>query len=181
MRDDVQSGMAQVQGMGVDKAHAAAIIASAIRESGMNPGAVGDNGKAYGLFQFHADRQADFRKVMGRDIRGSSASEQLEYMYRSMQAGGEEAGPGKAFWASSGKDAARVFSDKIERPADKGKEGDIRSGIAESLGDVNITLHQTITTPGGQSKTKTLTAKVSKPAAHGSTYKLAIPQTDTGN
>jgi hypothetical protein len=167
VRDDVQAGVSQLVGTGMDKAHASAIMASAVRESSMNP-AAGHVG-SYGLFQFDKARAADFQKVMGKSLYGSSASEQIDYMVRSMKAGGEEAGPGQAFWASSAKDAARVFSDKIERPADKSKEGDIRTGIAESLNssDIVINLHQTVTTPSGQSKTKTLSTKVTKPTAQG--------------
>ncbi|WP_321853192.1 phage tail tip lysozyme [Paraburkholderia tropica] len=164
-RDDVQGGMAQLMGLGVDKAHAAAIMASAIRESSMKPGA--RNGNMYGLFQFDKARQADFKRVMGKDIHGSSASEQIAYMVKSMQAGGEEAGPGKEFWASSAKDAASVFARKIERTDHPSKESDIRSGVADSLGDIHITLNQTIAGSSGQSKTKKLTTKVSKPTAQG--------------
>jgi hypothetical protein len=71
--------------------------------------------------------------------------------------------------ASNGKDAARVFSDKVERPLEKSKEGDIRSGIADSLNgsDINITLHQTVTTASGATKMKTLATKVPKPVATG--------------
>jgi hypothetical protein len=163
----VVDGMGQIMGSGVDKAHASAIMASAIRESSMNPGA--RNGNMYGLFQFDKSRQADFQKVMGKSIIGSSASDQIDYMLRSMRKGGEEAGPGAAFFASSGKDAARVFSSRIERTDHASKEGDIRSGIASSLNDSNIhiTLNQTVTTPGGATKMKTLSTKVAKPAATG--------------
>ncbi|SIO39790.1 hypothetical protein SAMN05444172_1601 [Burkholderia sp. GAS332] len=248
VNDSVIGGMNQLSGMGVDKDHSAAIMASAIRESSMNPdaGSVG----SYGLFQFDKTRAADFQKVMGKSLYGSSASEQIDYMVRSMKKGGEEAGPGAAFWASDGKDAARVFSDKVERPKEKGKEGDIRSGIASELmrsnvgalpakvhasdkksggaievapkrvplsgetvgaiieippnkapekipekfraraaasaegsssasagsgsrgtrvpnGDIVINLSQNVTTPGGQTKTKTLSTKVAKPSASG--------------
>ncbi|MFM0165770.1 phage tail tip lysozyme [Paraburkholderia sediminicola] len=248
VNDSVIGGMNQLSGMGVDKDHSAAIMASAIRESSMNP-AAGSVG-SYGLFQFDKTRAADFQKVMGKSLYGSSASEQIDYMVRSMKKGGEEAGPGAAFWASDGKDAARVFSDKVERPKEKGKEGDIRSGIASELmrsnvgaqptkvhasdkksggaievapkrvplsgetvgaiielppnkapekipekfraraaapaegassasagsvsrdtrapnGDIVINLSQNVTTPGGQTKTKTLSAKVAKPSASG--------------
>lgn len=246
VNSDVRGGMSQLMGLGVDKPHAAAIMASAIRESSMNPDA--KNGNMYGLFQFDRARQADFKRVMGKDIHGTSASEQIDYMVKSMQAGGEEAAPGKEFWASSAKDAAGVFARRIERTDHPGKESDIRSGIAGELqserytvagtaarapaksphsddhgeklpnvtaadlivippakipekdaaaaaanaasktdrpvphgseggtrsgsasqnsGDINITLQQTISGPGGQSKTKTLTTKVSKPAAQG--------------
>lgn len=136
VNDSVIRGMNQLAGMGIDKDHSAAIMASAIRESSMNPAA--KNGNMYGLFQFDRSRQADFQKVMGKDIHGSIAQEQIDYMVRSMRAGGEEAGPGKEFWASSAKDAAGVFARKIERTDHPGKESDIRSGIARQLVDSNV-------------------------------------------
>lgn len=172
----VIDGMGQIMRAGADKEHAAAIMASAVRESGMNPAAVGDNGKAYGLFQFHKDRQDDFAKVMGHSIIGSSQAEQIDYMLRSMKANGEEAAPGKSFWSSGGKDAARVFSDKVERPKDKSKEGDIRSGIAESLNnsDIHITLNQTVTSPGGGQKTKKITTTVPLPSSSGEKFGTII-------
>jgi hypothetical protein len=173
-RSDVADGMSQLMSGGMDKAHTSAIMASAIRESSMNPGA--RNGGMYGLFQFDKSRQADFQKVMGKSIVGSSESDQLAYMLRSMQKGGEEAGPGAAFFASSGKDAARVFSSKIERTDHPSKEGDIRSGIANSLNssDIHITLNQTITTPGGGQKTKKLSTKVPLPSSSGEPFGTII-------
>lgn len=171
-------GMAQLMGMGIDKPHAAAIMASAIRESSMDPsaGTVG----SYGLFQFDKSRAKDFQKVMGKSLYGSSQSDQLSYMARSLRAGGEEAGPGSAFWAANGKDAARVFSDKIERPHDKSKEGDIRSGIADSLNnsDIHITLNQTVNGASGSTKVNKISTKVPVPSAFGMSANpviIAIP------
>jgi len=166
-RSDIADGMSQLMGSGMDKSHASAIVASAIRESSMDP-AAGSKG-SYGLFQFDKNRANDFQKVMHESLYGSSQQGQFSYMMKSMQKGGEEAGPGAEFFASSGKDAARVFSSKIERPKDKSKEGDIRSGIADSLNssDIHITLNQTVATPGGGQKTKKISTTVPLPTASG--------------
>ncbi|MGY6161844.1 phage tail tip lysozyme [Paraburkholderia strydomiana] len=161
----VNDGMKQLAEMGVDPAHAAAIMANAAAESSMRPEA--RNGHMYGLFQFDESRQADFQKVMGKSIVGSTAAEQIEYMVKSMRDGGEEAGPGKGFWAASGGDLAGVFASKIERTDHPGKNSDIRNGIASQLGDIHITLQQNIAGSNGQSKTKTLSTKVGKPSASG--------------
>lgn len=170
---NVVDGMRQIMGAGVDKAHASAIMASAIRESSMDPAA--GNVGSYGLFQFDKSRAADFQKVMHESLYGSSQHDQIEYMMRSMKKGGEEAGPGAEFFASNGKDAARVFSNKVERPKEKSKEADIRSGIADSLNgsDIVINLHQTVGTPGGGQKTKKISTKVPLPTASGA-YKDPI-------
>jgi hypothetical protein len=159
-------GMQQLAGMGIDKAHSAAIMASAVRESSMNPAA--RSGNMYGLFQFDKGRQKDFQTVMGKSIIGSSAREQIEYMVRSMQAGGEEAGPGKGFWSSSGADAAGYFARKIERTDHPGKESDIRKGIADQL-EANITINfeQHNTSANGSTTVKKMSTTVSKPMATG--------------
>jgi hypothetical protein len=165
----VADGMKQLMGMGVDKDHAAAIMASAIRESSMDPSKVGDHGQAYGLFQLHPDRQKDFARVMGRDVHGSSAQEQIDYMYRSLQKGGEEAGPGSLFWKSSGKDAARVFSNKVERPDHPGREADLRSSIAQTLGETNFNLTLVQNDANGKSKTSKIRTKIPAPTSAGLT------------
>ncbi|WP_408737442.1 phage tail tip lysozyme, partial [Acetobacter fabarum] len=41
---------------------------------------LGDNGTAYGIAQWHKDRQDDFKRIMGRDIHGSSREDQLKFM-----------------------------------------------------------------------------------------------------
>jgi hypothetical protein len=162
----VIGGMQQLVGMGIDKTHAAAIMASAVRESSMNPAA--RNGSHYGLFQLDEARQKDFQRVMGKSITGSSAREQIDYMVKSMQAGGEEAGPGKGFWSSSGADAAGYFARKIERTDHPGKESDIRKGIADQL-EANITINfeQHNTSASGAKKTQKMSTTVSKPMASG--------------
>lgn len=180
VKQSTVDGMAQLMGMGIDKPHAAAIMASAIRESSMDPGA-GSIG-SYGLFQFDKSRAVDFQKVMGKSLYGSGQSDQLTYMARSLRAGGEEAGPGSAFWAANGKDAARVFSDKIERPHDKSKEGDIRSGIADSLNnsDIHITLNQTVNGANGSTKVNKISTKVPVPSAFGMSANPVIIEVPPG-
>src|SRR5260364_215450 len=58
---------------------AAGIVANLKIESGLNPNAVGDGGKAYGIAQWHPPRQAEFRRAFGKDIRAATLTEQLEF------------------------------------------------------------------------------------------------------
>ncbi|MGC9237720.1 MAG: phage tail tip lysozyme [Thiomonas sp.] len=71
--------MGTLMGMGLSKADAAAFAGNFKVESNFNPAAVGDNGQAYGIAQWHPDRQALFQKVMGRPIRGSTVQQQLQF------------------------------------------------------------------------------------------------------
>lgn len=70
---------------GFTKNQASGIVGNLLQESGLNIGAVGDKGKAFGIAQWHPDRQAEFARVFGHDIRTSSFSEQLQFvMYEFM-------------------------------------------------------------------------------------------------
>jgi hypothetical protein len=71
--------MAYLQSQGLSKADAAAFAGNFKVESNFDPSAVGDNGQAYGIAQWHPDRQALFQKVMGRPIQGSSVQQQLQF------------------------------------------------------------------------------------------------------
>lgn len=57
-------------------------IAGLMGESGksLNHQAVGDGGLAYGLNQAHPERQADFKKMFGHDMRQSTFEEQIQFM-----------------------------------------------------------------------------------------------------
>lgn len=66
------------QGYSADEAKA--ITANLQGESSFDEKAVGDGGKAYGLAQWHPDRQATFRKLFNKDIRESTFQEQLAFV-----------------------------------------------------------------------------------------------------
>lgn len=72
-------------GQGFSKAQASGIVGNLLQESGLNIGAVGDKGKAFGIAQWHPDRQAEFARVFGHDIRSSSFSEQLQFIMHEFQ------------------------------------------------------------------------------------------------
>jgi hypothetical protein len=61
---------------------AAGIVGNLQQESGPNlsTNAVGDGGSAYGIAQWHPDRQARFAEVFGKDIRQSTMQEQLAFV-----------------------------------------------------------------------------------------------------
>lgn len=66
------------RGYSADEARA--IAANLQGESGFNEKAVGDGGKAYGLAQWHPDRQAQFKRVFGKDIRDATFREQMDFV-----------------------------------------------------------------------------------------------------
>jgi hypothetical protein len=65
---------------GFTRAQAIGIAANIEAESNFKTNAVGDSGKAYGLAQWHPDRQAIFQRTYGKPIRESNFQEQLEFI-----------------------------------------------------------------------------------------------------
>jgi len=66
---------------------AAGIVGNLQAESGkeLNIKAVGDNGKAFGIAQWHPERQELFKKKFGKDIRESTFEEQLQFVQHELQ------------------------------------------------------------------------------------------------
>lgn len=123
----------QLKRYGWSDAQTDGILANLMAESKMNPGAVGDNGLAYGLGQWHPDRQAAFKTYMGRDIRGSSVEDQLAFLNYELTAGSEQAAGAMLRRARSSAEAAALLSRFYERPADANGEALRRASIAASI------------------------------------------------
>ena len=61
---------------------AAGLVANLQAESGINldPAALGDFDKGYGIAQWHGSRKRDFERVMGKPLKGSSLEDQLKFV-----------------------------------------------------------------------------------------------------
>ena len=107
-------------GMGWSKEQAAGIAANILQESGGNPYSVGDGGKAYGIGQWHPDRQEDFKRVFKRDIRDSTLDDQLKFFDWELRNGpGQQRVAGDLLArATDANRAAAIVSQYHERPAD---------------------------------------------------------------
>ena len=99
-------------------AQAAGIVGNLQAESGinLNINTVGDNGKAYGIAQWHPDRQEKFKKVFGKDIRQSSLGEQLAFVNWELENTENKAGR-MLRTADSAEQAAIIFDRYYERSA----------------------------------------------------------------
>jgi len=113
------------------------IAANFQKESGFNPDAVGDNGKALGIAQWHPDRQANFEKVFGHSMKGSTYEEQLAFTQWELD-NTERAAAEKLRRAGSAAQSAAVFSRGYERPGRgiwaQGAEAEDRARIAAHIG-----------------------------------------------
>lgn len=138
---------------GWTKEQAAGIVGNIQKESMFNYKALGDKNKqgvyqAYGLAQWHPDRQADFKKAFGKDIKQASYKEQLAFINYELTKGDEKAAGNKLKKAKTAGQAGAIVSEFYERPKAVEAEKRERARIAEGI--YNNTVVQSV-----QKKTKT--------------------------
>lgn len=141
--DDMAGRVMQFfQDLGWSPAQSAGITANLSAESGFNASAVGDGGKAYGVAQWHPDRQANFEKWAGKDIRQSTLEDQLRFVHYELTEGAEVAAGKLLKAATNSRDAGRTVSRYYERP---GIDEAARAREAAARGEVANQLHQSTT------------------------------------
>ena len=113
-----QQSMEYFMKQGWTKEQAAGITANIKKESGFNEKSVGDGGQAYGLAQWHPDRQGTFNKWSGKDIKGSSYAEQLAHVQYELTHGEKAAGD-RLKRTTTAQEAGAAVSSGYERPADR--------------------------------------------------------------
>lgn len=125
--------VASLMKMGWTREQAFGIMANVHRESGGNARAGGDNGQAYGLAQWHRDRQANFAKWAGHDIRQSTHDEQIAFINYELRHGTEQRAGRALSGARTPGDAAAIVSRTYERPADVAGEARRRAEVATMM------------------------------------------------
>lgn len=134
LTDRQRQAIAYFVSMGWTAPQSAGIVANLWTESRLNPEATGDGGQAYGIAQWHPDRQAGFAAIIGHDIRGSTLEEQLAYVHAELH--GSEKAAGEALGAcTTARDAGATVSRRYERPADTEGEAARRGALAQSILD----------------------------------------------
>jgi Phage tail lysozyme len=132
---------------------AAGIAANFGKESQFNPAAVGDNGQAYGIAQWHPDRQAAFRQWSGKDIHGSSLEDQLAFAQWEMTNGEYKPAGDALRQTKTAADAGAVTSLYYERPKAAEAEAKARASAADVLaggdGTAKITVDINVNHEGG--------------------------------
>lgn len=124
------------QDRGWSQAAATGIVANLQAESRLFPSAEGDKGQAYGLAQWHKDRQLDFKRLFGKDISASSFQDQLEFVNWELR-NHPEYGGAMLKASQNAEAAARIVSQYYERPADVAGEANRRAGIAANISQSN--------------------------------------------
>ena len=123
----------QLQDLGWNQAQATGIAANIQAESNFKPDATGDGGKAYGIAQWHPDRQQEFQKAYGKSIQGSTLAEQVAFIDHELRKGKEQGAGRKLAAAKDHGEAAAIVSQYYERPADKTGAITKRTAIANQL------------------------------------------------
>ncbi|WP_283149016.1 phage tail tip lysozyme [Silvimonas soli] len=121
------------QNLGWSPEQAAGLVANLTHESGLNPGAVGDSGRAFGIAQWHPDRQAAYAKWSGKDIQKSSFEDQLRFVNYELTNGAEKRAGDLLRATRNAADAGSVVSRYYERPADQIGEAQKRSASAVQI------------------------------------------------
>lgn len=131
-RDQFNEDISEFMKLGWSREQATGIVANIKAESEGRIGAVGDAGQAYGLGQWHPDRQANFAKQFGHDIRQSTRDEQRRFYDWELRHTEAAAGNVLKTQTTAG-GSARTVSTLFERPLLTGLEAAKRTGIAEDL------------------------------------------------
>jgi hypothetical protein len=116
---------------GWTKEQAAGIVGNLQTESGrnLNTQAVGDGGKAKGIAQWHPDRQADFQRVIGKDVKDSTLEEQLRFVDWELKNSEKRAGE-QLKRARTAAEAARIVDKQYERSSGEALGDRIASATA---------------------------------------------------
>jgi len=112
------------------------LTANLERESGFDPKALGDSGKAMGIAQWHPDRQAEFEKLFKHSIKNSTFEEQLAFVNYELQNNERDAGA-QLRRATNITEATRAGI-AYERPRNPDQELADRLRIAQSI-QLNVT------------------------------------------
>ena len=119
---------------GWTSAQASGIVANIEKESAFNERAVGDGGKAYGLFQHHPDRRADIEKELKKPFASLTFREQLEGAHFEMTRGKEQRAGNALRDARTASEAGSVVSRLFERPKERVHEATTRAASADRWG-----------------------------------------------
>ncbi|EPG2306351.1 phage tail tip lysozyme, partial [Acinetobacter baumannii] len=163
-RDEALKFFTSKEGGNWSPEQAAGIVANLEAESGFKHTAIGDSGKAFGIGQWHPDRQAKFKQKFGKDIRQSSYQEQLAFV--NWELNNNESSAGKKLRQSkSANQAGAIVSRYYERPAAVEAEAMKRSAMAQNI-HVDAGKRSLLTDKQDNSKTlKDVEAKTVKSAS----------------
>jgi hypothetical protein len=171
------------QSKGWSLAQAAGIVANLDIETGgtFNPAAIGDGGRAYGIAQWHPDRQAHFQSWAGRSIRGSTFEQQLEFVQFELTEGREKRAGNRIRQTTTPQDAAAITDQFYERSDGTARARRIRRAItlAGNAGQDATQTNQASTNTGGGGAAESPQTATQAPSTGGGNG-AALSQASTG-
>lgn len=132
------------EAMGWSKEQAYGITANLAAESGFDPKARGDWGRARGIAQWHRDRQDEFEKWAGFSLMDDRADliKQMQFVHHELTAGAEQKAGNLLRATQNAQDAGAVVSKYYERPKAVEREAAVRGEMAAQLNQTtNITVY----------------------------------------
>jgi hypothetical protein len=134
VRARIQQGMDYFVSQGWSKEQAAGIMSNLYLESArtLSTTIPGDSGQAVGIGQWHPDRQANFRRVFGKDIRQATYAEQLAFVQWELK-NTESAAGNRLKNATTARQSGGDVSQFYERPRDVSGNRSARGALAEEL------------------------------------------------
>lgn len=122
---------------GYTREQAAGIVGNLQAESGANLkiDALGDGGQAYGIAQWHPPRQANFKRAFGKDIKGSSLEDQLEFIVWELN-NTEKLANSYLKRVETAEGAAAIFDHYYERSSGEHREKRIANAAALAMNKV---------------------------------------------
>lgn len=124
------------QSKGWSLEQSAGIVANLLWESGLKTNAIGDSGSAYGIAQWHPDRQNKFAELYNKPIQQATLKEQLEFVHWELNNESvfiKKKGLDKLRSATTAGVAAAIVSEDYERPRDPMSSQSQRVAIARGL------------------------------------------------
>lgn len=120
------------EGGGYGRDAAAALAASAKRESGFDPKAVGDNGQAVGMYQWHSDRASAIETKFGKRILDMTDKEQMQAKAWELSPEGPEARAGRDLRGAGSANAAGIIDSLEDQRPGKFVNGQFVPNVAEA-------------------------------------------------
>lgn len=117
--------------LGYPAESSAAIVGNLFGESGLNTAAIGDNGAAIGIAQWHAPRQSAFANLFGNSLSNSTPDQQLQFVGHELATTYKSTGQ-VLMGGGSLADMTKAVMSGYERPANMSSFGS-RLGAASSV------------------------------------------------
>lgn len=126
-----QQAMEFFQRAGWTAEQAAGLVGNIQHESNFDHGIRGDGGRAFGLAQWHPDRQENLSRFIGRPANSATFQEQLAFIHHELTQGAEQRAGAALRGARTAGEAGSVVSRLYERPRNTWAEAAARARTAE--------------------------------------------------